>query len=219
LRTDRELPTDYDQLYIIAGVDQETVVKANVANDEFVYTTSTAGDGTVPLQCVVLPTARKIYYVANLTAACRTIPTWSARSTLSWRPAKRPFSRPRISAPRALRTLRERDLDLPPYQGNQAGRCCREAQVIEEVAALLPPWSTVCAADTPAVAVIAASARRQRSWPIGRDRVAASIGSMSRWPSATSRRSKPTPTCSASSTQYRRGAAMAIDHARRRHRK
>jgi hypothetical protein len=49
LKTDRELPSDYDQLYIVAGVDQETIVSASVANDEFVYTTSAAGDGTVPL--------------------------------------------------------------------------------------------------------------------------------------------------------------------------
>src|SRR5262245_43566424 len=65
LKTQRQLPTDYDELYIVAGVDQETVVDAAVTNNEFTYTTSLAGDGTVPLQCVLLPSAKQTYYVAE----------------------------------------------------------------------------------------------------------------------------------------------------------
>ena len=64
-KTQAQLPIDYDDLVIIAGVDQETVVDAKVENDEFVYTKSNAGDGTVPLQCVLLPAAKHTYYVAE----------------------------------------------------------------------------------------------------------------------------------------------------------
>jgi CHAT domain-containing protein/pimeloyl-ACP methyl ester carboxylesterase len=142
LKTDRELPTDYDQLYIIAGVDQETVVNASVANDEFVYTTSTVGDGTVPLQCVLLPTAQKIYYVAeshgslpNNADVERAVDAILATGETS---ILQTAYQARRTAP--LRTLRERDLDVPPYQGNR-GRALSTAEkrkLIEEVAAPAP---------------------------------------------------------------------------------
>ena len=64
-KTQAQLPVDYDDLVIIAGIDQETVVDAKVDNHEFVYTKSHAGDGTVPLQCVLLPSAKHTYYVAE----------------------------------------------------------------------------------------------------------------------------------------------------------
>jgi hypothetical protein len=163
LRTDRELPTDYDQLYIIAGVDDETVVNASVASDEFVYTISAAGDGTVPLQCVVLPTAQKIYYVAeshgslpNNADVERPVDAILATGETSILPTT-------YQARRAVppRTLREGDLDVPPYQGNR-GRALSTAEkrkLIEEAAAPAPAVVDVFARPTlPAAAVIAAPA-------------------------------------------------------------
>jgi CHAT domain-containing protein len=139
LKTQRELPTDYDKLYIIAGVDQETVVDASVANDEFVYTTSTAGDGTVPLKCVLLPSAKQIYYIAeshgslpNNATVERAVDAILATGETSLLPTR---YQERRAAP--LRTVRERDLEAPPYQGNR-GRALSTAEkrrIVEEVAA------------------------------------------------------------------------------------
>jgi len=139
LKTQRELPTDYDQLYIIAGVDQETVVDAAVASNEFVYTTSAVGDGTVPLQCVLLPTAKQIYYIAeshgslpNNATVERAVDAILATGQTSLLPTT---YQARRAAP--LRTVRERDLEAPPYQGNR-GRALstgEKRRILEEVAA------------------------------------------------------------------------------------
>lgn len=49
------LPMHYDGLTQIIGVNRETVVDAKPDSSEFVYTTSLAGDGTVPVQLAQLP--------------------------------------------------------------------------------------------------------------------------------------------------------------------
>lgn len=49
------LPEDCDGLVQIVGCNRETVVKARVVDDEFVFDTSYAGDGTVPLAFARLP--------------------------------------------------------------------------------------------------------------------------------------------------------------------
>jgi pimeloyl-ACP methyl ester carboxylesterase len=59
----RDLPTAYDELYLIAGINRETVVDAVVQNDEFVYTTSMDGDGTVPLKLALIATAKATYFI------------------------------------------------------------------------------------------------------------------------------------------------------------
>jgi pimeloyl-ACP methyl ester carboxylesterase len=46
---------------VIAGTGQETVTRATRRKDEFVYTITRHGDGTVPLVCAELPGARTYY--------------------------------------------------------------------------------------------------------------------------------------------------------------
>src|SRR5262245_35969147 len=160
LKTQRQLPTDYDELYIVAGVDQETVVEAAVTNNEFTYTTSLAGDGTVPLQCVLLPSAKQTYYVAeshgsmpNNADVERAVDAILATGETSVLPTK-------YEARRAgpMRILRERDLVAPPYQGNR-GRALSVAEkrkLIEEVAA--PDVVPIDGAAQPMVATAAIAA-------------------------------------------------------------
>lgn len=50
--------------YLIAGVDQATKVGAEVGNGEFVYTVTSEGDGTVPLESALLPGVEKTWFAA-----------------------------------------------------------------------------------------------------------------------------------------------------------
>ena len=139
LKTQRQLPAEYGKLYIIAGVDQETVVDATIENEEFVYTTSLAGDGTVPLQCVLLPAAQQTYYVVeshgslpNNSVVADAVDAILATGETKLLPTSYESRR---AGP--LRTIDERQLDAPPYQGNR-GRALSAAEkrnIIEEVAA------------------------------------------------------------------------------------
>jgi CHAT domain-containing protein/pimeloyl-ACP methyl ester carboxylesterase len=139
LKTQRQLPTEYGKLYIIAGIDQETVVDATIKNDEFVYTTSPAGDGTVPLQCVLLPAAQETYYVVeshgslpNNSVVADAVDSILSTGTTKLLPTSYESHR---AGP--LRTIGERQLEAPPYQGNR-GRVLSAAEkrnLIEEVAA------------------------------------------------------------------------------------
>jgi pimeloyl-ACP methyl ester carboxylesterase len=172
LKTQRLLPTDYDDLYVIAGVDQETVVDATVTNDEFTYTTSLAGDGTVPLQCVLLPSARRTYYVAeshgslpNNAEVERAVDAILATGETSVLPTK-------YEARRAgpMRVLRERDLAVQPYQGNR-GRALsitEKRMLIEEVAA--PDAGPIDVVAQAAVAAPAGIPVMSNSVVIGRSR-------------------------------------------------
>lgn len=69
-----ELPTSARgvDIILVAGVNQQTVVDAKVepvlgvpGRDEFVYSLSGDGDGTVPLRCCLLPDARTYYVEAQ----------------------------------------------------------------------------------------------------------------------------------------------------------
>lgn len=62
-RVQAQLPTSHAEgIVLIAGVEQDTAVAARVADGEFEYDISTAGDGTVPLAFAQLPGA-KTYFV------------------------------------------------------------------------------------------------------------------------------------------------------------
>ena len=138
-KAQRLLPTEYKDLCIIAGVDQETVVDAKVENGEFVYTTSLAGDGTVPLQCVRLPAAARTYYIAeshgslpNNADVARAVENIIATGETSLLPTQ--YETRRVGP---LRTVAERQLDVEPYQGNR-GRALSAAEkrnLVAEVAA------------------------------------------------------------------------------------
>src|SRR5262249_12282210 len=121
LKTQRQLPVDYDDLFIIAGVDQETVVDATIKDGEFVYTTSLDGDGTVPLPCVLLPSAQQTYFVAeshgslpNNDSVERAVDALLATGKTDVLPTTRERRR---AGP--LRMVAERHLATPPYSGNR----------------------------------------------------------------------------------------------------
>jgi hypothetical protein len=137
-KVQKRLPTDYSELYIIAGVNQETVVDARVEDDEFVYTTSLAGDGTVPLQCVLLPSAKRTYFVEeehgslpNNNDVARAVDSIIATGATALLPTEQ-----RQRRAEQVREVRERALPPQPYQGNDGRRLsAREKRVIaEEVA-------------------------------------------------------------------------------------
>ncbi len=59
-------PTDTPGIdwYLIAGVDQPTKVSAVVDRDEFVYTVSNAGDGTVPVESARIEDVKKTWFAS-----------------------------------------------------------------------------------------------------------------------------------------------------------
>jgi len=146
-KTQAQLPVDYDDLVIIAGIDRETVVDAKVENHEFVYTKSGAGDGTVPLQCVRLPSAKHTYYVAEEHGSLpnngdveRAIDAILSRGETDLLPTQ-------YQPTRGLATfeVKESALQEPPYVGNR-GRALsvREKRtIVRELAA--PDEKTIAA--------------------------------------------------------------------------
>src|SRR5262245_35123137 len=146
-KTQDQLPVDYDDMVIIAGIDQETVVDAKVENYEFVYTKSSAGDGTVPLQCVRLPTAKHSYYVAeehgnlpNNSDVERAIDAILSRGETDLLPTQYQPTRGLVTF-----EVKESALQEPPYVGNR-GRALsvREKRtIVREVAA--PDEKTIAA--------------------------------------------------------------------------
>ena len=134
-----QLPVDHDDIVIIAGVNQPTVVDARVENDEFVYTTSNSGDGTVPLECVRLPTAKHTYYVQeehgslpNNKDVARAVDSILATGETSLLPAEYQTDRSAM-----LSEVRESVLREPPYAGNR-GRSLsarEKREMVEEIAA------------------------------------------------------------------------------------
>jgi pimeloyl-ACP methyl ester carboxylesterase len=120
-KAQQELPSRYDDLVIIAGANIETTVAATVRNEEFVYTTSLDGDGTVPLPSARLKGARKTYYVGeehgslpNNKLVARAVDQILATGETSVLPDRYASRR---SGP--LRTVSERALDVPPYEGRR----------------------------------------------------------------------------------------------------
>ena len=118
------LPADFttpSELVIIAGVERETIVDARIEGDEFVYTTSWEGDGTVPLRSARLDGAACTYYVAEnhgLLPNNRRV----AEALLQILPSGRTDVLPSYYRPRRERTgrrLGERTMSTAPYEGNR----------------------------------------------------------------------------------------------------
>jgi pimeloyl-ACP methyl ester carboxylesterase len=132
------LPAEHDELFVIAGVGQETTVDAKVQGGEFVYTMSTEGDGTVPLQCALLPTAKRTYFIAeehgslpNNADVARAVDDILGTGETKILPSEQP------RRAGATREISERALDQTPYVGNR-GRAlsAREKRaIVAEVAA------------------------------------------------------------------------------------
>jgi hypothetical protein len=105
--------------FLIAGVAQDTIVGAQPGRGEFIYVKSVCGDGTVPLDCCLLPAA-KTYYVAeehgalpnNLTvcqAVCDILHTGAtARLPDRWEPPLTREAPPSVSDSE----LRQKPIDL-----------------------------------------------------------------------------------------------------------
>ena len=139
LKVQDQLPTNFDDLVIIAGVDQQTVVDAKIVGGEFVYTQSTAGDGTVPLDCALLPGARKTYYVAESHGSLPNNNDVESAVDSILQTGETKNLPDQYQPQRAVRTLeiRERALRAPPYEGNPGRALSAEEKrkLIEEVAA------------------------------------------------------------------------------------
>jgi pimeloyl-ACP methyl ester carboxylesterase len=111
-----------ERFFLIAGVNQDTVVEVRKEADGFVYDYSVEGDGTVPLVLAELPGA-KTYYIEEshgslpnnwrVAEAVDDILASGQTSTLpdEWKPSRAGFSR----------TLRDSDLKDVVYDG-PAGR-------------------------------------------------------------------------------------------------
>jgi pimeloyl-ACP methyl ester carboxylesterase len=118
-KVQHDLPTGHDELYLIAGINRETVVDAAVQSDEFVYTTSLDGDGTVPLQSALIATAKRTYYIEedhgnlpNNQVLAEAVDSILATGQTSVLPDQRPERR---AMP--LRSVPEAALRAPPYEG------------------------------------------------------------------------------------------------------
>jgi pimeloyl-ACP methyl ester carboxylesterase len=132
------LPGAYDELYLIVGVDQETVIGAELQEGEFVYRVSTDGDGTVPRISAMLDGARKTWFVADEHGAlpnnrklAEAVGSILATGTTAILPD-------RYEPPRApVRSVSERSLDVPPYVGLPARALSVREQrlLVEEFAA------------------------------------------------------------------------------------
>lgn len=58
------IPADtLEKFYLVAGVNKDTVVDASIVDDQYVFESSNAGDGTVPLFSARLPGIAATYYV------------------------------------------------------------------------------------------------------------------------------------------------------------
>jgi CHAT domain-containing protein/pimeloyl-ACP methyl ester carboxylesterase len=139
LKVQDQLPTNFDDLVIIAGVDQQTVVDAKIVGGEFVYTQSSAGDGTVPLDCVLLPGARKTYYVAESHGSLPNNNDVESAVDSILQTGETKNLPDQYQPQRAVRMseIRERALRAPPYDGNPGRALSAEEKrkLVEEVAA------------------------------------------------------------------------------------
>jgi len=142
-RVHEALAPGEDRFTLIAGINQDTVVSVRREGDEFVYTTSSEGDGTVPLAFAQLEGVTT-YFVeeahgslpnnADVARAVIDLMESAATSILpaSWSPARRG----------ALREVRSADLAPEPFGGRRGEAISpREVrQMLREFAA--PPART-----------------------------------------------------------------------------
>ncbi len=113
-----------DNIFLIAGIEQETPVGVTVDSGAFAFEFSTLGDGTVPLELCLLPDAHRTYYIAEqhgsmpnskrIAEAVRELLDRGETALLpdSYQPPER------RAAPR---TRHERELRIDPYEGRRGG--------------------------------------------------------------------------------------------------
>ena len=138
----RALAAGDERMFMIAGVDQETVVGIRVpeTGKEFHYELSRDGDGTVPLDFALLPGVRATYYVAEShgslpnngivgTAVLDLLEKESTQALAS--------SHERTTERGAIVVVPESQLRVEPYEGKRGGALSQRElrELIEEVAA------------------------------------------------------------------------------------
>ncbi|MBI2947050.1 MAG: CHAT domain-containing protein [Verrucomicrobia bacterium] len=130
--TQKLLAPPRDNFYLIAGINEDTITDLDVSKDEFIYTTTSDGDGTVPLALAELPGV-KTYYVeeshgslANNRSVARAVADLLESGQTEALPDERPARR--AMAPRMVRhseLLREpplkirRGAELPPSDARE----------------------------------------------------------------------------------------------------
>lgn len=128
-----------DRFFLIAGVNQETVVGLRRKDDgQFDYELSRAGDGTVPLEFAQLPGTRKTYYIEeshgslpNNKRVAKAVMDLLARDATDALPdTAPPLSRA------AVRVVPEAELRVPPYGTRRDGALSQRElrHVLDEVA-------------------------------------------------------------------------------------
>jgi pimeloyl-ACP methyl ester carboxylesterase len=117
----KKLATADDRFFMIAGVNQETVVGLRMEQGDFVYETSLDGDGTVPLDFALLPGA-KTYFVEeshgklqNNAVVGRAVVDILNNGATTALPDRRPASRGA-----AVRSVRAAELAAVPFGGRKA---------------------------------------------------------------------------------------------------
>jgi CHAT domain-containing protein/pimeloyl-ACP methyl ester carboxylesterase len=115
----QSLPPADDRFYLIAGVNQETVVSLRKEGNEFVYDVSYEGDGTVPLAMAELPGAKTFFVeethggLPNNRTVAKAVEDLLAAGTTSvlpnaWAPSRAGYTR----------SLKEADLPSVYYEGS-----------------------------------------------------------------------------------------------------
>ncbi|HVR95185.1 MAG TPA: CHAT domain-containing protein [Thermoanaerobaculia bacterium] len=130
-------PAD-DRFFLIAGVNQETVVGVRRKDDgQFDYELSKTGDGTVPLDFALLPGTRKTYYVEeshgslpNNKRVAKAVIDLLSRDTTDVLPDTAP------PPSRATRIATEAELQVSPYGLRRDGALSQRElrHVLEDVA-------------------------------------------------------------------------------------
>ena len=160
----RKLAAGDDRFFLIAGVDQETVIGLQKSGDGFTYSLSNAGDGTVPLEFARLPDV-STFYVAeghgslpNNRLVSRAVLDLLDRGETSALPST--YAAEERAA--AIRYVHESDLRTDPYAGRR-GRLLSQGELrtmLEEVASphartdvVSVPASTTAVPSGPAAAL------------------------------------------------------------------
>jgi CHAT domain-containing protein len=113
-----------DRFFLIAGVGQKTVVnaRAEAGAHEFTYETSNEGDGTVPLELCLLPGIEKTWYVEESHGSLPNNGTVGRAVIDILEKGDTSVLTDSHSPDRAgLRSIRERDLRVDPFDGRRAG--------------------------------------------------------------------------------------------------
>jgi CHAT domain-containing protein/pimeloyl-ACP methyl ester carboxylesterase len=141
-RVQQTLAPGGQRMFMIAGVDQKTVVGIRVAANkkEFEYVYSPDGDGTVPLKFARLPGVKATYYVSethgslpnNGTVAKAVLDLLEKDTTDALAST---YERPRDRG--AVDVRPEHQLRVPPYEGKRGSTLSQRElrELIEEVAA------------------------------------------------------------------------------------